>query len=187
MLRDFVLVKSIQDQSGGDAELTAVIKRELMRQLRDTLKLGGWEFILEDEKESDEHGPHYLLHFADPNLKDGDSCAQGKIETLRRLPRIGNTGELKKSPRDMHFPEMVTWYGGINLHYIGDEDGEKVKGVVRMAFSGANEAVDLMIVIKILQAYLSACDKLYPTAAYEYNFEPLMNDQLFKALINFEK
>ncbi len=187
MLRDFTLVSSIQSENTGAAELIAKIKRELMRLVCDTVGLGGWEFILEDEKESDEHGPHYLLHFADPNLEDGDSCAQGKIETLRRLPNIGNTGELKKATRKDHFPGMITYYGGINLHYIGDEAGEKVKGVVRMAFSGAHEAVDLMIVIRMLQTYLSACDKLYPTAAYEYDFEPLMANQLFKALIGFEK
>lgn len=134
-----------------------------------------WEFILEDIK-GDETEPHYQIHIISSAGK-GNSCALEKIQTLRNHPEIFNTGELRNQEL---LDGEVSWYGGITIPYSGQEfinnDYVEVNGLVRIAFSGANQAIDLGIAIDAFTAYRRVCDEL--SAVYVYDLASPARDQL---------
>lgn len=160
-----------------DIAITNTVMRVVGRTVASIHDLDQWQFILEDQK-GDEPSPHYALIFTSTKGK-GESCAVEKINTLKNYPYVANTGDIKKRLFELK-PDEVDWYGGINVSYAGFEgiDSTPVNGVVRIAFSGAKEAIDLVIVLKVLKTYIEVCDRLLTDATYLYNLDQLKADQL---------
>lgn len=158
-----------------DVVINNAIMRTLGRVVDGIPDLEQWQFKIEDQK-GDELSPHYSLSFTSTAGR-GNSCAHQKMNTLRNHPEIINTRDVKEFGVGSG---EVCWYGGINLKYIGYEDASitPTEGIVRIVFSGAREAIDLMIVITILQAYIKACDDFLPRASYIYDIDSLRKDQL---------
>ena len=158
--------------TGENAKVTNAILNAFRDVVAEFPGLKTGKLIVEDEKISDGNSPHFIV-CATPEDGEGDNCAREKIEVLRSHPSAVNSKEIALSNGDR-------WYGGVNIHYSGYESEEmnKVSGTVRIAFSGAKEAVDLFITLAVLKRYLAACDIHCGVSSYSYELETLQNDQL---------
>ena len=156
---------------GDNAQVTNAILTAFRNVLAEFPSLKTGKLIVEDEK-SDENSPHFIV-CATPEDGEGSNCAIEKIEALRANPNSVNSKEVS-------LPNGDRWYGGINIHYNGYEGEEmnKVSGIVRIAFSGAKEAIDLFITLAVLKRYLDACDIHCGVSSYSYELETLQDDQL---------
>lgn len=165
-----------------DIVATNEIMRALGRKVAGIAGIGPWQFRLEDQK-LDEESPHYVLCLTSTDGA-GDTCAFEKMNTLRNHPDITNTKEMDN--RQLGIDE-VSWYGGISVRYTGHEGRRliPVEGVVRIVFSGSEEAVDLGITLEELCVYIDACDKSFLDSTYLYDLDKLRADPLSNYLMKF--
>jgi len=163
---------------GGEyVAISHVVMRGLCRIIADIVNLDEWQFSFEDQRVGDA-SPRLVLNFT---TDDGEnhSCAPAKMRTLRNHSGVANTGELLEIQLCVG---EVNYYGGINIPYVLYEGFAKnstpVEGIIRLVFSGANQAVDLAIVIEMLKEYADACEDFLPESSYVFDYQCLEKDQL---------
>jgi hypothetical protein len=187
MFREFTINSCVFNQNSCDVEINVEVRRVLSRAVAEIPRINHYHFMLEDQKTGEE-SPHYSMDLISVDEKGG-SCAPEKMFTLKSHPEISNTGEMKD--RELAKGE-VKWFGGISVPYIGYEGSENtpVSGVVRIVFSGSQEAVDLIVVLKVLKAYIEVCEAYLTDSSYDFDLGGLWSDPLagsLLSLIGFEK
>ena len=144
-----------------------------------------------------EQKPHFRLEFVGPDGA-GDECAAKKLYTLECHPEISSTGQLKG---EVLADGEVDYDGGIQVCYVDqaliggeyDEDLETSPcdiivehGTTRIVFSGAREAVDLLIVMYLFRVYRDTLRKDFPGYSTKFDTETLKScDQLTGAVYLF--
>jgi hypothetical protein len=187
MFRSFIIGNCVFDQNSRDVEINAEVRRALIRAVAEIPQINHYHFMIEDQKTGEE-SPHYAMSLISVDEKGG-SCAPEKMFTLKNHPEISSTNDMKG--RELAEGE-VQWFGGISVPYIGHEGVENtsVSGVVRVVFSGSQEAVDLIVVLKVLKAYIEVCEIYLTDSSYDFDLSGLWSNPLagsLLSLIGFEK
>jgi hypothetical protein len=170
---EIVINRMAQDESGVDAKLFG--------QIIDTFE---WAFgkipdqttgrLIVEMQADGTSDPHSVLDIA-PAAGVGSNCAEGKIATLRKYPNINNTGEVAGIPSEARDAEDIQWYGGIQIRYTDTNlnDGKGVQGVVRIAFSGADQWHDTFIAVAVLRTAIKTVAELCPGYHFSYDYGKL--------------
>lgn len=173
---ELITHRNIQDDSGVDAKLFVRIMETFewaIGKIPDQLT---GRLIVEMQADGASE-PHSILDISPP-AGEGDNCAEGKIMTLRKYPAITNTGELTLLPDNARDKDDIEWYGGIQIRYTDTNmnNGEVVKGVLRVAFSGAKEWHDVFVAVAVLHEAIKCVVNLCPDYRFSYDYGKLRDD-----------
>jgi len=119
--------------------------------------------------------PLMSLDFVAPT-GGGDSCAVAKMRTLKNHPDVAATGTI---PEEDLAEDERKWLGGIQMPFtyiFFDEDNgetEEDSGVLRVAFSGAEEVSDLFVATYAARVFRDISGELFRNEAIKYDTEVL--------------
>lgn len=180
------IIENGTTMDSNDPGVLGVIYVALSEAIKDIPDLSNWKFIFEDIRDDDDD-PFFRASFIALDGCSEETTTERMIDRLKMYPEINNTGEI--CDRELLEAGCAAQYGGVRVPYQAYTQTEPsnhvaVSGSIHIAFSGANEAVNLGIVMDVLYRYIEYCVFNANELGLIFDTQSLLRDQLVFYMAN---